>query len=355
MLGALCSQIQIIPLIVGGILVSFENCLHQPPEVFDSPSPSMISQTLPHRRIVKQLAFVILIAVCLFPFITPPIALAVGLFFGWLFNDEPGALHRTAARILLQASVVGLGFGIDLLTIVEVSQVGIGFTIAVVFVALLLGTWGGRRLGLSCSTTHLISSGTAICGGSAIAALGPVVKAEEQEMSVALGTVFMLNAVALFSFPFVAQILAMTPLQFGVWTAIAIHDTSSVVGAAARHSSEALAIATTVKLGRTLWLIPLLVLTGVLFRGRTSGFPIPFFVTFFVVASFLRTVAAPIAEISPTIVSLARIGLTITLFLIGSMLTRRMVRNVGAKPFVHGAILWIVISLSSLLAVVSLL
>jgi len=311
----------------------------------------MINPTVPHRRKPKQILFVLFLLACIFPFVTPPVALAIGLSFGWLFNHEPGSFHRKSARILLQASVVGLGFGIDLQRMLEVSQIGIGFSVGVIFVALVLGTWAGRRLSLTRRTTHLISSGTAICGGSAIAALGPVVEAEEREISVALGTVFLLNAVALFLFPVIGQLLKMTSLQFGVWSAIAIHDTSSVVGSAARFGDEALAIATTVKLGRTLWLIPLLLLSALFFHNKSRKFQIPYFVLFFVVASLLRTVMHPIAEISATIVWLARIGLTITLFLIGATLTRRMVRSVGIRPFVHGTMLWIVISVCSLLAV----
>jgi uncharacterized integral membrane protein (TIGR00698 family) len=249
--------------------------------------------------------------------------------------------------------VVGLGFGIDLGKVVEAGRTGVLFTIATIVGTLVLGYFVGRALGLTTRTAHLISSGTAICGGSAIAAVGPVLNADEKEMSVSLGTIFILNSIALFIFPVIGHALEMTQMQFGIWAAIAIHDTSSVVGAASRFGAEALAIATTVKLARALWIVPLVIFTSMIFRSKETKVTIPWFIFLFLLASVARTYLPPVTAISPYIVDIARQGLTLTLFLIGAGLSREMLRAVGPRPLVHGLILWIVISVVSLYAVMS--
>jgi len=241
----------------------------------------------------------------------------------------------------------------NLQTVIEAGKTGVIFTIATIVGTLILGVLLGRALGIESRTTHLISSGTAICGGSAIAAVGPVIDATAEEMSVALGTVFILNSIALFIFPVIGHQLALSQHQFGVWAAIAIHDTSSVVGAASRYGSEALQIATTVKLTRALWIVPLTIGTALAFRRKSAKVTIPWFILYFLIASVLRTyVAAPLV-LWDAIVKIARIGLVITLFLIGAGLSRKSLAAVGARPLILGVMLWIAISCVSLFAVVT--
>ena len=197
-------------------------------------------------------------------------------------------------------------------------------------------------------TSHLISSGTAICGGSAIAAVGPVLRASDQEMSVALGTVFILNSIALFIFPIIGHWFNLSQTQFGFWAGIAIHDTSSVVGAAAKYGHSALQTATTVKLTRALWIVPVTLITAFLFKEKSQKISIPYFIFLFLLASILRTYFAAVADFSPYLVKAAGIGLTATLFLIGSGLSKKVLKTVGVKPLLEGIILWIVISIGSL-------
>ncbi|HEX3067104.1 MAG TPA: putative sulfate exporter family transporter, partial [Thermoanaerobaculia bacterium] len=255
-------------------------------------------------------------------------------------------------KVLLQVSVVLLGFGMNLQKVIEAGRTGILFTIVTIVGTLLLGFLLGRAMGISRTTAHLISSGTAICGGSAIAAVGPVVNANDEEMSVALGTVFILNSIALFAFPMIGHRLGLTQSQFGVWAAIAIHDTSSVVGAAAKYGAEALQIATTVKLTRALWIVPLTLGTAFFFKRKSAKVALPWFILWFVVASVIRTYVTAPPEVWATLTMLARIGLTITLFLIGAGLSRKSIAAVGARPLILGVVLWIVISCASLFAVI---
>jgi uncharacterized integral membrane protein (TIGR00698 family) len=303
--------------------------------------------------LVQRIAFVLGVIIALLPWVSPPIALALGLLLGLTVGHPWPKQNRKWTKILLQVSVVGLGFGIDLGKVVEAGRTGVLFTIATIVGTLVLGYFVGRALGLTTRTAHLISSGTAICGGSAIAAVGPVLNADEKEMSVSLGTIFILNSIALFIFPVIGHALEMTQMQFGIWAAIAIHDTSSVVGAASRFGAEALAIATTVKLARALWIVPLVIFTSMIFRSKETKVTIPWFIFLFLLASVARTYLPPVTAISPYIVDIARQGLTLTLFLIGAGLSREMLRAVGPRPLVHGLILWIVISVVSLYAVMS--
>jgi uncharacterized integral membrane protein (TIGR00698 family) len=263
----------------------------------------------------------------------------------------PRKTTSRATRLLLQASVVLLGFSMNLQKVVDAGRTGLLFTVATIFGTLLLGFLIGRALRISRTTAHLISSGTAICGGSAIAAVGPVLEASDEEMSVALGTVFILNSIALFIFPAIGHSLAMTQNQFGIWAAIAIHDTSSVVGAATRYGTEALQIATTVKLTRALWIVPVTIATAFLFRKKSARIAIPWFILWFVVASLIRTYTPAPLAVWNTTTMLAKIGLTVTLFLIGAGLSRKSIAAVGARPLILGVLLWIAISCVSLWAV----
>lgn len=289
------------------------------------------------------------IAFCLTPWASPPLALALGLALALTV----GTPYKTskATKLLLQISVVGLGFGMNLSRVVAAGRTGIVFTIATIIGTLALGWAIGRAMHISRGTAHLIASGTAICGGSAIAAVGPVIGATDEEMSVSLGTVFILNAIALFAFPPIGNALHLTQTQFGVWSAIAIHDTSSVVGAAAKYGAEALQIATTVKLTRALWIVPLALGTAFAFRSKKTRVAIPWFILFFLLASVARTYMPAPDALWDAIVRIARIGLTVTLFLIGAGLTRKSLAAVGARPLILGVVLWICISAAGLWAV----
>lgn len=295
--------------------------------------------------------FAALLIFCVTPWASPPIALALGLALALTLGHPFASRNSKATKLLLQTSVVLLGFGMNLQKVVEAGRTGFIFTVVTIVGTLLLGFLLGRAMNISRTTSHLISSGTAICGGSAIAAVGPVVNATDEEMSVALGTVFILNSIALFIFPMIGHRLAMTQPQFGVWAAIAIHDTSSVVGAAAKYGAEALQIATTVKLTRALWIVPVTLATAFFFKRKSAKVTIPWFILYFVIASVLRTYIAAPAEVWSTLTMLAKIGLTITLFLIGAGLSRKSIAAVGARPLILGILLWIAISSVSLFAV----
>jgi uncharacterized integral membrane protein (TIGR00698 family) len=284
--------------------------------------------------------------------LAPPIALALGLVVALTIGNPYAARTSKLTKILLQASVVGLGFGMNLENVLAAGRTGILFTLATIAGTLLLGLLLARAMHVDRSTAHLISSGTAICGGSAIAAVGPVIGASDEEMSVSLGTVFILNAVALFAFPPIGHALQLTQTQFGVWSAIAIHDTSSVVGAASAYGAEALQIATTVKLTRALWIVPLVIVTALAFGRHASRVAIPWFILFFVLASVVRTYVDGPWDV---VVLAARIGLTITLFLIGASLTRKSLAAVGVRPLLLGVVLWITISAAGLWAVLATL
>ena len=231
---------------------------------------------------------------------------------------------------------------------------GMAFTIISVVGTMLIGMLIGRKLlKVNRDTAYLISSGTAICGGSAIAAVGPVIGAKESDMSVALATVFVLNAVALFVFPILGEWMGLTQQQFGTWAAIAIHDTSSVVGAGAAYGEEALQVATTIKLTRALWIIPLALVTAVVFKKQSKKISIPWFILWFIVAIVVNTYLLDSAPaVGKFIAGVARKGLIITMFFIGASLSTDVLKAVGIKPLIQGVLLWIVISVSSLLFIV---
>ena len=282
--------------------------------------------------------------------VTPPVALFLGLAFAMLCGQAHPKFNKKTSKYLLQYSVVGLGFGMNLQESLASGRDGMEFTIISVVGTMLLGWFIGRKfLKVDRDTSYLISSGTAICGGSAIAAVGPVLKAKDSSMSVALGTIFILNAIALFIFPMIGHWLNLDQQQFGTWAAIAIHDTSSVVGAGAAYGEEALKVATTIKLTRALWIIPLALVTSFIFKGDGKKISIPWFIFFFVIAILLNTYCLQsVPQLTHAISGFARKGLTITLFFIGASLSLDVLKQVGVKPLVQGVLLWIVISLSTL-------
>ena len=284
--------------------------------------------------------------------VTPPVALFLGLVFALTLGQPFPKFNKKASKMLLQYSVVGLGFGMNLQKSLQSGAEGMAFTIISVVGTMLIGWIIGRKLlKVDRITSYLISSGTAICGGSAIAAVGPVVKAKDAEMSVSLGTIFILNAIALFIFPPIGEALGMTQQQFGTWAAIAIHDTSSVVGAGQAYGEEALQIATTIKLTRALWIIPLALVSSLIFKSKGQRISIPWFILFFVLAMIFNTYVLEPTEMGSAIGSfingIARKSLTVTLFFIGASLSLDVLKTVGVKPLIQGVLLWIVISLST--------
>jgi uncharacterized integral membrane protein (TIGR00698 family) len=320
-----------------------------------APHDRLLPEERPLNAQLRTAFFAILAIFCLTPWATPPIALALGVAFALtLAHPFPKPAAR-AAKLLLQASVVGLGFGMNLQQVLAAGKTGVLFTIATIAGTLTLGFLAGRALAVNRTTAHLISSGTAICGGSAIAAVAPVVEASDEQISVSLGTVFILNSIALFLFPMIGAALHLTQTQFGVWAAIAIHDTSSVVGAASKYGMEALKIATPVKLARALWIVPLTVATAIAFKRKSTRIALPWFIGLFVLASIVRTYVPAPPAIFNGIAEVARACLKLTLFLIGAGLSRRAIAAVGARPLILGVFLWIVISAVSLWAVIATL
>lgn len=282
--------------------------------------------------------------------ITPPVALFLGLVYALTCGQAYPKFNKRVSKILLQYSVVGLGFGMNLEESLRSGSEGMAFTVISVIGTMLVGMFVGvKLLGVGRDTSYLISSGTAICGGSAIAAVGPVIKAKEADMSVALATIFVLNAIALFIFPVMGNWLGMDQQQFGTWAAIAIHDTSSVVGAGAEFGEEALNVATTIKLTRALWIIPLALVTSFIFKSEGKKIRVPWFILWFIVAILLNTyLLNSVPEVGSTISGLARKGLILTMFFIGASLSMDVLRAVGLKPLIQGVLLWVLISVASL-------
>lgn len=284
---------------------------------------------------------------------TPPLALFTGLIYALFCGNPFPAFNKKMSKMLLQYSVVGLGFGMNIHESIASGSEGMLFTIISVFGTLALG-WliGHKFLKIEKNISYLISSGTAICGGSAIAAVAPIVKAKESEISVALGTVFILNAIALFIFPYIGHALGLTQQQFGTWAAIAIHDTSSVVGAGAAYGEEALKIATTIKLTRALWIVPLAFFTSLVLNGKSKKASVPMFIILFVVAMLVNTYLLENCDwgvaLGKGVNLIARKVLTITLFFIGASLSIDVLKSVGFKALLMGVALWIAISTISL-------
>ncbi len=309
-----------------------------------------------NRPLISKILFFALIVLSLF--VSPAIALFSGILLSLVIGAPYAKPTKKISKYLLQVAVVGLGFSMNLYSSLAAGREGIEFTIVSVVGVMVVGTLLGRALGIIPKLSYLISAGTAICGGSAIAATGPVVKADEEQMSISLAVIFTLNAIALFIFPPIGHSLGLTEHQFGLWSAIAIHDTSSVVGAASIYGEEALRVATTVKLTRALWIIPLSIVSFFIFgrenrkKGESTRISIPWFILIFIVAMVINTYFPLPQALSSAINLASHKSLSITLFLIGCSLSLTAIRNVGVKPVVLGVLLWIIISLVSLFVVV---
>lgn len=296
---------------------------------------------------MSKLIFLLAVILAATGLLSPPFALLGGLIYGFTFTHPFNLESKRLAKFLLQASVVALGFGMNLHQVLQAGRSGFLYTAASITIAMLLGLGFGYLLHVGKKSAFLISAGTAICGGSAIAAVGPIADASEEEMAVSLGAVFILNSIALFLFPLVGYALHMTQSQFGLWSALAIHDTSSVVGATAKYGSTALAVGTTIKLARALWIVPLSFVTAVALKSK-ARIQWPWFILFFCLAALLNTVLPAFNSGFGVLNHIGKIGLTVTLFLIGTGLNKQTLQRVGARPLLQGLALWIIVGTGSL-------
>ncbi len=322
--------------------------------------------TAPGQR--AKIAALVVVVVGLVPWASPPTALVAGILFALLVGHPFAHWNHKVTKWLLQGCVVLLGFGMDLPVVLRLGLNGSLFAAITIGATLLLGWWLGKKLKLDGKTSTLISAGTAICGGSAIAAVSAVIDATEAEIAVSIGTIFLLNAVALYVFPLLGHLLHLSQEQFGLWAGVAIHDISSVVGAGLSYGANALNTATAVKLSRTLWIVPLSL--GIAFSfGRTqhagvgtedphhkrkAKITVPWFIGFFLLASLTRSYVPVVSKWSPEISMFARRGMILVLFLIGTSLSLRAVKAVGWRTATVGLLLWIFISVTSITAIVFL-
>lgn len=311
----------------------------------------MLSNKL-HPLLIK-LIFFLLLGLSLSGLINSPTALVSGFIFSFLFNHPYKKLNGKAVNWLLKIAVVGLGFGMSLTEALNAGKEGFTLTVISIFSILILGYFLGKLLGVDKITRHLVSSGTAICGGSAIAAVAPIIEAKERHISIALGVVFILNSIALLIFPYLGSLLELSQNQFGLWAAIAIHDTSSVVGAVHVYGDEALKVATTVKLARALWIIPVTLLTLLFFKSDSSQgkIKIPWFIFLFIVAILINTYLPIPQALSSGIKDASKSLLVLTLFLIGTGLSIDRIKSAGWRPMILGILLWVIISIGSLLII----
>lgn len=308
---------------------------------------------MPQNETTRKIIFIILAALCLTPFISSPVALALGfglvVFIGNPFEKH---LHRYI-HLLLQVSIIGLGFGLKLDEALQAGKSGFVLIIASILTVMTAGYILGRVFKLEKKLSYLISAGTAICGGSAIAAVSPIIKPATKEISLGLAIIFTLNSIALFVYPAIGHVLQLSQEEFGLWCAVGIHDTSSVVGAAGKYGDEALKIATTVKLARALWIIPVSVITMFIFKNKESKIKIPWFIGWFILAILLNTYFPVFETFSSSVTAMAKSGLNLTLFFIGSTLSLQTLKTIDIKPLAAAVILWIIISVGSLVYIIS--
>lgn len=297
---------------------------------------------------ISKVIFFILILAALFGLVSSPIALLLGFIFTFVFNNPFLEQTQKSIQILLKIAVVGLGFGMFIKETFETSKDGFGLTFYSIILTVVLGIVLSKLFKLDRKLGHLITSGTSICGGSAIAAISPVIKADGKTISMALGVVFLLNSIALLIFPSIGHFFHLSQHQFGLWAAIAIHDTSSVVGAAMSYGDDALRIATTVKLSRTLWIIPLSIFSMFLFKTKGQKIKIPYFIALFILAIIINSYEVLPPIINTSIVLISKRLLIVTLFLVGSTISVKDLKETVYKPIVFALSLWVFISIFSL-------
>lgn len=308
-------------------------------------------QTTLDKDLLRKILFFLLVLFCVSPFASSPVALALGIAFTIIIGNPYEQKVHKYIHLLLQISIVGLGFGLQLDEALKAGREGITLTIMSITTVMVLGYFLGKFLKIERPLSYLISVGTAICGGSAIAAVTPIIKPTTKQMSLALAIVFTLNSVALFIYPAIGHLLNMTQEQFGLWCAIGIHDTSSVVGAANKYGDVALRVATTVKLSRALWIIPMSLLTMVLFKTKGAKVKIPWFIGYFIIAILLHTYFPIFDGFSHIATTTAKSGLNLTLFFIGSTISIATLKTISWKPLFLAIVLWVIISVGSLLMI----
>ncbi|MCB0698031.1 MAG: putative sulfate exporter family transporter, partial [Chitinophagaceae bacterium] len=286
--------------------------------------------------------------------ISAPIALVLGIFVSNTLGHPFPNLNSKVTKRLLQFSIVGLGFGMNVENALASSLNGLLLIVVTIFGTIIIGYFVGKNLRVDKKISYLISVGTAICGGSAIAATAPIINADDNHITVSMSTVFILNSVALIIFPVIGHYIPLTEIQFGYWSAIAIHDTSSVVGAASQYGNEALEVATTVKLTRALWIVPLSLLTAIFFKSNSGKTKIPWFIVLFIIAMLFNSYFPGLDTFAKYIVIIAKSCLTLTIFLIGSSLSLSFIKKTGTRPFIQGFLLWVIISITSIIAVIAI-
>ncbi len=284
---------------------------------------------------------------CLFPFFSAPLALFMGILLAIFYKGEEVVKTGKLTKYLLQGSIVCMGFSMSVSEVIQTGKTGFMITVISVVVTVLAGILLGRIFKVGKNTTMLISSGTAICGGSAIAAVAPVLDAKNNEISFSLAVIFVLNAVALFIFPVIGHLLQMDQTHFGYWAAIAIHDTSSVVGACSAYGEQALQVGTTVKLTRTLWIIPLALCIAFFNKNKTSKINIPWFIFLFALAIIAGNYIPGMAETNGHLSWLGKKGMMISLFFIGASINIEEVKKTGINTFMLGVLLWFIIAILS--------
>ncbi|NQD37115.1 putative sulfate exporter family transporter [Permianibacter sp. IMCC34836] len=304
----------------------------------------------PQDRFAAALLALLSVA-CLVGILGSSLALLAGIGLGLWLGNPVKAQTQKASGLVLKTAVVGLGFGLPLNVVLATARDSLALTIATIALALLAGWWLAKWLKVESVLGQLLAAGTAICGGSAIAAVAPVLRAKSETIAVAVAVVFLLNALGLVIFPPLGHWLGLTQAEFGLWAALAIHDTSSVVGAAANYGNEALAVATTAKLARAIWIVPLVLLFGIVNRSRDQQNAFPLFISFFLLASLIRTLVPALADIAPHITSFARDLFALSLLWIGAGITRTTLRNLSMRPLILAVTLWLILATGSLLAI----
>lgn len=325
------------------------------------PAPTHPLRALTRKRPDAKTVFFLGLLLAASGLVSSPVALVGGITFGFAFAHPYRTEASSLAKLLLQLSVIALGFGMDLHQVLHAGRSGFLYTAVSITAAMTLGLLLGKLFHVNGKASFLITAGTAICGGSAIAAIAPISNASEEEISVSMGTVFLLNSIALLVFPAIGYALHLSQNQFGLWAALAIHDTSSVVGAAAKYGNQALAVGTTVKLARALWIVPVSLLTAAFMARTGTGtraahapkprVKVPWFIFFFILSTIISTDVPSFAREYSAFSHLGKVGLTATLFLIGTSLSRQTLRQVGMRPFLQGVLLWIIVATLSLAAI----